>query len=399
MNRKRKIADFFKIFATCISTLLSVIILFSIIFYVFKNGFSSLSFKFLTSNYNDSLNIVATSQTEEEFSNPNIEGTYFSYKYGIALKDSKTVDNKECVEVVYVATLSPFNNLNIVGSNDTHKVVKGETIDVLIGIDKDKNDIYCFSSQKAEEFCKGLDKSYEITYLQCALKGGGITCSLLATIYLIILTLLFSLPLGIIAAIYLTLYAKNKTFKTIVINMIDATSGVPSIIFGFVGMIVFIPFVSIFTKKDSLSIIAGALTMSIILLPLIIKTTSEAINVVPNSYLEASLALGASKTQSVFKVILPSAMPGILTATLLSIGRIIGESASLIFVMGNSIKDNVSLASNATTLATHIYAITSGETLEYNSACAISIIILIVVFIMNLLVKLISYKINKKRGV
>ena len=181
--------------------------------------------------------------------------------------------------------------------------------------------------------------------------------------------------------------------------MIDATSGVPSIIFGFVGMIVFIPFVSIFTKKDSLSIIAGALTMSIILLPLIIKTTSEAIHVVPNSYLEASLALGASKTQSVFKVILPSAMPGILTATLLSIGRIIGESASLIFVMGSSIKDNVSLSSNATTLATHIYAITSGETLEYNSACAISIIILIVVFIMNLLVKWISYRINKKRGV
>ena len=397
MNKKRKTVDFFRIFATCISTLLSVVILFSIIFYVFKNGFSSLSFKFLTSNYNDSLNIVATSQTNDEFSNPNIEGTYFSYKYGIALKDSKTVDNKECVEVVYVATSSPFNNLNIVGSNDTHKVIKGETIDVLIGIDKNKNDVYCFSSQKAEEFCKSLDESYEITYLQCALKGGGIKGSLLATIYLILLTLLFSLPLGIIAAIYLTLYAKNKTSKTIVINMIDATSGVPSIIFGFVGMIVFIPFVSIFTKKDSLSIIAGALTMSIILLPLIIKTTSEAI--LPNSYLEASLALGASKTQSVFKVILPSAMPGILTATLLSIGRIIGESASLIFVMGSSIKDNVSLSSNATTLATHIYAITSGETLEYNSACAISIIILIVVFIMNLLVKWISYRINKKRGV
>ena len=130
------------------------------------------------------------------------------------------------------------------------------------------------------------------------------------------MTLVVALPLGIGAAIYLELYAKEGRVKNIISQMIDMISGIPSIIFGFVGAVIFIPFVSCF-GASGYSIIAGALTMAIVLLPTIIKTTEEAIRVVPKHYLMSSLALGASKTQTVFKVILPNALPGILTAVLL----------------------------------------------------------------------------------
>lgn len=139
--------------------------------------------------------------------------------------------------------------------------------------------------------------------------------------------------------------------------------------------------------------------MAIILLPTIVKTTSEALHVVPKEYMENSLALGASKTQTIFKVILPNAIPGILTAAILSIGRVIGESAALIFVMGTFIKDNVSLLNGATSLSLHIYSLTKAEVPNYNVACAISLIILLVVFSMNLIVKIINKHIIKKRGI
>ena len=135
--------------------------------------------------------------------------------------------------------------------------------------------------------------------------------------------------------------------------------------------------------------------MSVMLLPTIIRTTEEAINVIPKSYMQASLALGASKTESVFKVIIPNAMSGILTATILSIGKIIGESAALIFAIGTAIQDKVSINAGSTTLAVHIWTLLSGDEPNYSAACAISIVILIVVLILNLLVKLVSKKLNK----
>ena len=179
--------------------------------------------------------------------------------------------------------------------------------------------------------------------------------------------------------------------------MIDMISGIPSIIFGFCGAVIFIPFVSLF-GASGYSILAGAFTMAIVLLPTIIKTTQEALLVVPKHYMMGSLSLGASKTQTVFKVILPNALPGILTAILLSVGRIIGESAALIFVMGTAIKDNISLLDGATTLSVHIWSITRGEAPNYDTACAISIIILIVVFLISTAVKVISSRLKKKMG-
>ena len=173
------------------------------------------------------------------------------------------------------------------------------------------------------------------------------------------------------------------------------TSGIPSIIFGFCGAVIFIPCVTAIGGKSGYTVLAGALTMTIVLLPTIIKTTSETLMVIPKHYTMASLALGASKTQTVFKVILPNAIPGILTAALLSIGRIIGESAALLFVMGSNISDSVDLLGQSTSLSLHIWSITSSDIPNYQTACAISIIILIIVFVVSVLVKLISKKINK----
>ena len=134
------------------------------------------------------------------------------------------------------------------------------------------------------------------------------------------------------------------------------------------------------------------------LLPTIVKTVEESINTVPASLSQASLALGASKVQTVFRVVLPNAIPGILSATLLSIGRIIGESAALIFAMGATIGDNVSLLDGHASLAVHIWTCLQGESPQYGSACAISILLLILVLFLSLSVKLLSYRLSKKKG-
>jgi phosphate transport system permease protein len=131
------------------------------------------------------------------------------------------------------------------------------------------------------------------------------------------------------------------------------------------------------------------------LLPTIIKTTEESILNIPEGYKLSSHALGASETQTTFKVILPNAIPGILTSILLSVGRIIGESAALIFAIGTAIQDDVSLFKGSSTLAVHIWTVMSGENPNYGMACVISLIILIVVLILNILVKLVCKKLNK----
>ena len=240
-----------------------------------------------------------------------------------------------------------------------------------------------------------LDFGSEIIELYYLDMGGGIRGSLLSTLYLIGLTLTIVMPIGIIAAIYLALYAKQNTFIKILRSLIDMISGIPSIIFGLIAIIIFIPIVSGITKNNGGSIISGALTLSVMLLPTVIRTTEEAINNIPKSYQSASLALGASETQTTFKVILPNALPGILTSILLCIGRIIGESAALIFAIGTAIQDQIDISKGSTTLAVHIWSVMSGENPNYGQACAISLIILMIVLILNILVKLVSKKLNK----
>lgn len=390
--------DIVRLIPTLLSSLLVFFLLVGILVYIFSNGIKYLSFKLLTSDYYEEVHLVKAEQNNKEYTNPNLNDSYFSSKYGIALKDSTTIEGNKCVIVTYIALDSVFINARELDQN-YYTVQINDMIDVMIGVDLHNNDLYCDSKHGAQEFVNVLDQATAISYLQFKKMGGGIRGSLIATFLLIIFSILFAMPLGIGGAIYLVLYAKEGKLKTIISSMIDSTSGIPSIIFGFVGMIVFIPVVSLISHKNDYSILAGSLTMAIILLPTIVKTTSEALHVVPKEYMENSLALGASKTQTIFKVILPNAIPGILTAAILSIGRVIGESAALIFVMGTFIKDNVSLLNGATSLSLHIYSLTKAEIPNYNVACAISLIILLVVFSMNLIVKIINKRISKKRGI
>lgn len=397
MDKKRKTADFFRYFSTSLSAALCLICLVGIVIYILVNGVGNLSWKLITNDYEEKLVTIKVPTPTSLFDDPKIENTYFSSKYGIALADGKATDGTNCIYINYIDENSPFKQATIKSTNEETKVELQTRVDVLMALTED--DLITIGSKEgAEEYARVLDASTSILSIQCKMSGGGIRGSLITTLILILLTLVIALPLGIGAAIYLVLYARDGKAKTIISQMIDMISGVPSIIFGFCGAVIFIPFVSLF-GASGYSILAGALTMAIVLLPTIIKTTEEALMVVPKHYMMGSLALGASKTQTVFKVILPNALPGILTAILLSVGRIIGESAALIFVMGTAIKDNVSLIEGATTLSVHIWSITRGEIPNYDTACAISIIILIVVFVISTLVKVISGRLKKKMGV
>lgn len=178
-------------------------------------------------------------------------------------------------------------------------------------------------------------------------------------------------------------------------SSIELLAGVPSIIFGLMGVSVLFPI----TKAvgiNTVSVLLGGLTMAVMLLPLIIRQTEESLKVVPDGLRFASLSLGATQTQTIFKVILPSALPGIITATLLSISRIIGESAALIYTMGTFINDAPRIDQGATTLAVQIWSLMSGEQPNFELSSTISIIILVMVLILNLSVKFITYRLNKK---
>lgn len=398
MSTRRKVEDTLRYIASYGSAIICLLCLFGIILYILINGIPNLSFKLITSDYEPTMVQATMSSSSSIFENPNLDDTYFSQKYGISLQDGKSTDGSSCIYLRYIDKNSPFNEALDKSSGEQLDIAISSYVDTLMGIDEGGDIIVSGAKDGAEAYAKALDKSQFIMMIQVSVNGGGIRGSILTTVILIILTLVVALPLGIGAAIYLELYAKEGRVKNIISQMIDMISGIPSIIFGFVGAVIFIPFVSCF-GASGYSIIAGALTMAIVLLPTIIKTTEEAIRVVPKHYLMSSLALGASKTQTVFKVILPNALPGILTAVLLSIGRIIGESAALIFVMGTAITDDISLLKGATTLSVHIWSICQGENPNYNTACSISIIILLVVFIMSISVKLISLKLNKKRGI
>lgn len=390
---KRKIYDFIRNFFTYFASIISVIVLGSIIIYVISQGFKYLSWDFITKNYHETITTVSIDNISESYTNPNIEGIAFSEKYGIGIKDDFS-ENEKNIEIAYIASNSPFNYLQEIKSKQFYKASIGDQLGILI-----TDGSYADSSSSASEFIEVLEKDNKIISLQIIKPGGGIRGSLIATLYLILFTLIFSLFIGIGASIYFVMYAKENKFKHILETLVNITSGIPSIIFGFVGLLMFVPLVKAVTGKEDYSILAGSLTMTIMLLPVIIKSTSEALLSVPKSYEEASLALGASKTQTVFKVVLPNALPGILTAILLSIGRIIGESAAIMFVMGTQIEDNVNVLKPATTLSLHIWSLTKEEVPRYGESCAISIIILFLIIILSVIVKIISYRINKKKGI
>lgn len=202
--------------------------------------------------------------------------------------------------------------------------------------------------------------------------------ALLDTIIMVLLALLLATPLGVFAAIYLVEYAQrgNKLVSAVRVTA-DTLSGIPSIVYGLFGMLFFVIYL-----KLGYSLLAGACTVAIMILPLIMRTTEEALKSVPDSYREGAYGLGAGKLRTVFTIVLPSAIPGILAGIILSIGRIVGETAALIYTAGTVAALPENVFSSGRTLAVHMYVLAS-EGLYMKQAYATAVVLVIIVIAIN----------------
>ena len=217
--------------------------------------------------------------------------------------------------------------------------------------------------------------------------------AIINTVTMTLLSLLFAVPIGVCSAIYLVEYAKRGNRLVAVIRVTAETlSGIPSIVYGLFGYLIFV-----IACGFSYSMLSGALTLSIMILPTIMRTTEEALKSVPDSYREGSFGLGAGRLRTVFKIVLPSAMPGILSGVILAIGRIVGETAALIYTSGTVAGIPSSLLASGRTLSVHMYALLS-EGLYTEQAYATAVILLLMVLLINGLSRLVASKLSSKEA-
>lgn len=224
----------------------------------------------------------------------------------------------------------------------------------------------------------------------------GILPDILNTVYLVLATLVIVLPLGVGAAVYLTEYAKNKKIVSVIEYAAETLSGIPSIIYGLVGMLFFCQFLNMQT-----SILAGALTLVIMNLPTVMRTTQESLKTVPQSYREGAFGLGTGKWRVIRTVVLPGCVDGIITGCILSVGRILGESAALLFTAGvahtlNGIVEGMMSSGASLTVALYFYAKERGE---FEVAFAIAAILMILTLIINIAAALVGKYFKKRRSI
>lgn len=214
--------------------------------------------------------------------------------------------------------------------------------------------------------------------------------ALLNTLFIICVALVIAVPIGIGSAIYLVEYAKrgNKIVNVIRITA-ETLSGIPSIVYGLFGMLFFVK-----TLQMGLSILAGSLTLALMILPLVMRTTEEALKAVPDSFREGSFGLGAGRVRTIFRIILPSAMPGILSGIILAIGRIVGETAALMYTSGTVTHAAKGLFDSGRTLAYHMYNLSS-EGFHTNEAYATAVVLLVIVMIINWFSGFVAKKLTK----
>ena len=245
-------------------------------------------------------------------------------------------------------------------------------------------------------FVRGLPRvTWELVSTQSSMIRGtiGILPHIASTIYIILVSMVIVLPLGVGAAIYLTEYASNRRLAGLIEFAAETLTGIPSIIFGLVGMMIFI-----YTLGLKAGVLAGGLTLVVMILPTIIRTTQESLKTVPQSYREGALGLGAGKWRMIRTVVLPNAVDGIVTGCILAIGRIVGESAALLFTAGfgtvlYSFGEALNNSSATLTLALYLYANERGET---DVAFAIAAILMILTLLINLAAKLAGGQLRQK---
>ena len=238
--------------------------------------------------------------------------------------------------------------------------------------------------------------SWELLSTQSSYRNNtiGILPNILNTLYIIFLSMIVVLPLGVGAAIYLTEYAKNRKLVAAIEFATEILTGIPSIIFGLVGMLFFIQLLGL--KQG---ILAGGLTLVVMILPTIVRTTQESLKTVPQSYREGALGLGAGKWHMIRTVVLPNAVDGIVTGCILAIGRIVGESAALLFTAGfglvlNGLFESLQSSSASLTVALYVYANERGETAV---AFAIACILMVLTLLINLAANITGKKLKKQQ--
>jgi len=223
----------------------------------------------------------------------------------------------------------------------------------------------------------------------------GILPMIVTTLYVVIVSILVALPVGIATAIFLNEYSGNSSFIRILRLAIETLAGIPSIIYGLFGLLMFCRLL-----KFGQSIIAGSFTLSIMILPVIIRTTEESLKSIPDSFREGSLALGATKLQTIFHVVLPSALPGIVTSVILAIGRVIGESAPVLLTVGLTKNMPRTVFESGRTLTIHLYYLTNEAVHpeDFGIAFATASVLVILVVVINTATKIITDNFRKKLG-
>lgn len=334
-----------------------------ILAFIFYNGLPGISVDFLTSPVDDTKVYVTFA-----------EGQEYNIDYEVI-----TTEDEQVVEITAVEdAAAPVNNIG-----EAVELEEGQTI---TNIDDQK--VKDMSEAEINAAMTEIENPSEDMYVGLVNPGGGILPLIQTTLYIIFFSVLFALPIGIFAAIFLTEYKVNPRIYKVIRFSIDSLAGIPSIIFGLFGYMFFGV-----TCGFGVSLLTGILTMTIMLLPIIIKTVEEALKTVPSSYREASLGLGASKSQTIIKVVVPTALPGIIVAIILSIGRVIGESAIFIFTAG-TMANSPAMLDQGATLTVHAYMVTK-EFNDIAQAASIGIVIITIIFILNMLAKFIAKKLTK----
>ena len=393
----RLILDFLLQVMTFFFSSVSFLTLGAILVFVFNQGWSLINIDLIRYPYESTTILGEPLDNQVDFCMCEPESTldenvFYSTKWGIGLVEGIDLLAQPSIQVAYIHSDSPLASLQNKGIEGNEFVILPEYLIQKISYNDRSTSL---ARRGVERMINELESSNSIFEIEVITKGGGIGGSIITTLWLIGLTLLIAIPVGVGAALYLNEYARKNQFSNAMRSFIETLTGVPSIIFGLLGVAIFIPLTVSLTDATGGNLISGALTLSVILLPIIIRTTEESLKVVPVDYRNASLALGASRTQTTFKVVVPNALPGILASVLLGIGRIVGESAALIFAVGSIVRDEITITDKSNSLAVHIYSMMTDEPANIELSSTIAIIILAIVLILNLLIKFISNKIMK----
>lgn len=363
--------------------------------FIIIKGLPGISIGFLTRDYEDNTTYVTAELNDKTIGNDKADA--HAARIGATLE----FDEEYGLVITGIDKESPLKKA-VDGNGEVYQAKKGDAItrigDYRLGSvlkELDASD----SAAAAEFVQKALDEiemqEGQSIRLKIVRPGGGIWPMAVTTVYMILLSLLISGPVGILSAVYLNEYGKPGRILTVIHFGIKNLAGIPSIIYGLFGSLFFVQIC-----RMQYSLLAGSLTVSIILLPTIISTTEETLKAIPKTYRESSLGLGATKLQTISRIIIPNALPGILVAVLLSIGRIVGESAALLLTAGTVAKIPQALfgtSASGATLTIKAYTLMKEEN-DLTTACAIGIVLLAIIIIINIISKLVTKRFLAKRG-